>query len=229
MFNWNEIDTVLLDMDGTLLDLRFDNQFWLEHVPSAIARLQKISLVQAKEKMASQYHAVKGTLNWYCLDYWTEQTELDIRQLKIDNAAGIALRCDVVPFLEALQLRNIQRVLLTNAHPDSLALKIAHTGLDKHLDYIYSTHEFGHCKESIKLWHGLLAHHPFDPQRTLFIDDNEELLLIARQFGIRYVVGIENPDSGLPHKSFNNCPAINDYALLSKGLDVKKKTNQING
>jgi HAD superfamily hydrolase (TIGR01509 family) len=223
MFNWNDIDTVLLDMDGTLLDLRFDNQFWLEHVPSAIADLQKISLAQAKQKMATQYNAVKGTLDWYCLDYWSEQTELDIRQLKVDNAASIAMRSDVIPFLALLQQRNIQRILLTNAHPDSLALKIERTGLDQHLDHIYSTHEFGYCKESLKLWHGLLARHPFDPERTLFIDDNEELLLIARKFGIRYVVGIENPDSGIAHKNFDYCPAINDYALLTKGLVVTKK------
>ena len=31
--DWRAIDTVLLDMDGTLLDLRFDNYFWLELVP----------------------------------------------------------------------------------------------------------------------------------------------------------------------------------------------------
>jgi len=221
MLNWNDIDTVLLDMDGTLLDLKFDNQFWLEHVPSAIARLQKIPLDQAKEEMASQYDAVKGTLNWYCLDYWSEQTQLDIRQLKVDNAAGIAIRGDAIPFLEALEQRNIQRILLTNAHPDSLALKMRQTGLDQHLDYIYSTHQFGHCKESLQLWHELLSHHPFDPRRTLFIDDNEELLLIARQFGIRYVVGIENPDSGNMHKNFDYCPAINDYALLTAGLSIK--------
>ena len=27
MLAWDEIDTVLLDMDGTLLDLHFDNHF----------------------------------------------------------------------------------------------------------------------------------------------------------------------------------------------------------
>ncbi len=222
MFNWNNIDTVLLDMDGTLLDLRFDNLFWLHHVPSEIARQQKISVQQAKQKMASQYDAVKGSLDWYCIDYWTKQTKLDIRQLKVDNAETIAMRADAIPFLQALKQRNIQRVLLTNAHPDSLAIKIHRTGLDQHLDHIYSTHEFGHCKESPKLWQALLAHHPFDPKRTLFIDDNEELLLIAQQFGIRYVLGIENPDSGLVHQNFDHCPAIHDYDVLTKELAVTK-------
>ena len=34
---WPEIHTVLLDMDGTLLDLRFDNHFWRELVPERYA------------------------------------------------------------------------------------------------------------------------------------------------------------------------------------------------
>jgi 5'-nucleotidase len=35
--DWNNIDTVLLDMDGTLLDLAFDSQFWLQDVPQALS------------------------------------------------------------------------------------------------------------------------------------------------------------------------------------------------
>ena len=30
---WQEVDTVLLDMDGTRLDLAFDNYFWQTLVP----------------------------------------------------------------------------------------------------------------------------------------------------------------------------------------------------
>lgn len=30
---WQEVDTVLLDMDGTLTDLAFDNYFWQTLVP----------------------------------------------------------------------------------------------------------------------------------------------------------------------------------------------------
>jgi HAD superfamily hydrolase (TIGR01509 family) len=218
MFNWDNIDTVLLDMDGTLLDLRFDNQFWSHSVPHEIARQKQISVAQAKLEMALQYDAVKGTLNWYCIDYWSEQTQLDIRQLKADYAHDIVMRSDTVPFLQALKKCNIQRVLLTNAHPDSLAIKIAQTGLDQHLDHIYSTHTFGHCKESVKLWQALHTHHPFDPERTLFIDDNEQLLLVAQQFGIRYLLGIENPDSSVPAQVFKHCPAINDYDRLTETL-----------
>ena len=221
MFDWNEIDTVLLDMDGTLLDLKFDNQFWLHHLPVEIAHQQDIPLEQAKRQMQAKCEAVKGTLDWYCIDYWSKETDLDIRQLKVDNADSIAMRSDVPPFLHALKQRNIQRILLTNAHPESLAIKIDKTGLDKHLDHMYSTHEFGHCKESLKLWQALLEQHPFDPQRTLFIDDNEALLLVAREFGIRHVLGIQNPDSELESQYFTDCLAIDNYNVLTEELSRK--------
>jgi len=35
--NWSEIDTILLDMDGTLLDLNFDLHFWMEYLPLVLA------------------------------------------------------------------------------------------------------------------------------------------------------------------------------------------------
>ena len=219
MFNWDDIDTVLLDMDGTLLDLHFDNQFWLHHVPNALAIQQNISFNQAQQAFFKECNLVKGTLNWYCTDYWTKQINIDIQQLNIDHADSVTMRQDVAVFLSALQKQNIQRVLLTNAHPSSLTIKLAKTGLNTLLDHIYSTHEFGYCKESLSLWHAFIKHHPFDPKRTLFIDDNEELLLVAKKFGIRYVLGIENPDSQSQHKEFKHCPSIHDYAVLSKKLN----------
>ena len=36
--DWSRIDHVLLDLDGTLLDLDFDNHFWQTLVPACGAR-----------------------------------------------------------------------------------------------------------------------------------------------------------------------------------------------
>ncbi|NLD01354.1 MAG: haloacid dehalogenase, partial [Gammaproteobacteria bacterium] len=44
---WAHIDTVLLDMDGTLLDLHFDNFFWLKYLPQCYAEKNNLSLAQA--------------------------------------------------------------------------------------------------------------------------------------------------------------------------------------
>jgi putative hydrolase of the HAD superfamily len=41
------IDTVLLDMDGTILDLKFDSHFWRELVPTKYAAANALTVVDA--------------------------------------------------------------------------------------------------------------------------------------------------------------------------------------
>ncbi|MEG2436425.1 MAG: hypothetical protein RSB47_08860, partial [Ruthenibacterium sp.] len=61
-FNWQEIETVLLDMDGTLLDLEFDSYFWLNLVPQTLSERRGITLDEVKAELASRHvidHKVK--------------------------------------------------------------------------------------------------------------------------------------------------------------------------
>ena len=82
MVNWNEIDTVLLDMDGTLLDLHFDNHFWLEHLPRRYAEIHGEDHAEARHRMIERFRQEQGTLNWYCVDYWSRELRLDVGALK---------------------------------------------------------------------------------------------------------------------------------------------------
>lgn len=216
MFDWQKIDTVLLDMDGTLLDLHYDNYFWLKHLPACYAKSQSISVQQAESKLYEHYQSVAGSLNWYCLDHWSQVTQLDVRALKSSPQlrARIAWRADSQDFLAKLSQLGIQRVLLTNCHPDGLDLKIEHTAINDHLDQMYSTHQFGHPKESPQLWKALQESHPFDPSRCLFIDDNEHLLDVATNFGIAYTLGIKTPDSQNQSKDFERHHAVDLYSEL---------------
>jgi len=214
MLNWSEIDTVLLDMDGTLLDLRYDNHFWNEQLHYHYAKQHGLPVEQAQQRLVAHFREVAGTLNWYCLDYWESTLGLPIRQLKAQTTELIQLRPDTQDFLTQLQAAGKEVALLTNAHPDALALKNQHTPLAQLCPKQFSTHEFGYCKEFQELWQRLQQAFPFNPERTLFIDDGEHILDSARQFGIRYTVGITNPDSGLPVKQFNHHPAISSFQQL---------------
>ena len=82
MIDWNSIDTVLLDMDGTLLDLYFDNYFWTEHLPRIYADKHQISEESSAEHLQRQFQQDEGTLAWYSIDHWSEQLGLDIPALK---------------------------------------------------------------------------------------------------------------------------------------------------
>jgi len=82
MIAWNNLDTLLLDLDGTLLDLHYDNHFWLEHVPRRYAEAHALPAAEAKAEVLGRYQRAEGTLDWYCVDYWSRELRLDIPQLK---------------------------------------------------------------------------------------------------------------------------------------------------
>ncbi|MBP4031463.1 GMP/IMP nucleotidase [Aeromonas caviae] len=211
---WHQIDTVLLDMDGTLIDLHFDRHLWQTLVPVRYAERLGLPLAEAKAQIDTHYHAVNGTLDWYCVDYWTRTLGLDIRALKQEILEKIQWRPNVIPFLAALKAAGKQVVLFTNAHPASLSVKDARLGLAQHLDLMVSTHELGWSKESQHCWQALAERLAFDPARTLFVDDSERILAASAEFGIAHQLGIRHPDSQMPPLTFQHFPALDDYADL---------------
>ncbi len=192
---WQDIETVLLDMDGTLLDLHFDNHFWLSHVPACYAEKHALSQEQAFERLMERYTEVRGRLDWYCVDFWTRELSLDIEQLKHDMAEKISIRPDVVELLSWLNNNDKRVVLVTNAHPASLNLKMAKTNLHVHFDKIINAHDIGLAKENDGFWGKLQTVEPYDKERTMLIDDNLEVLDSAHEYGIQYCLGIQQPDS----------------------------------
>ncbi|MCU5771865.1 GMP/IMP nucleotidase [Erwiniaceae bacterium BAC15a-03b] len=216
--NWSEIDTVLLDMDGTLLDLAFDSHFWLQHVPLTLSVKRGISIDAASQMISEKYQAVQHTLNWYCLDYWSRELDLDIRAMTWELRERAAMREDTLPFLQALRSSGKRTILLTNAHPWNLEVKLAQTGLDQHLDLHLSTHIFGYPKEDQRLWQAVQQHTGFANARTLFIDDNEAILDAAKRWGIGYCLGVSNPDSTRPDISFARHPTVSDYRSLVSAI-----------
>lgn len=215
---WHDVDTVLLDMDGTLLDLAFDSHFWQKSVPRALSVKRQISLADAHQLIDREYHSVRQTLDWYCLDYWSERLQLDIYAMLDQHGHRAALRDDTLPFLQALKAAGKQRILLTNAHPHNLAVKLKHTGLASHLDLLLSAHTFGYPKEDQRLWQAVADRTGFDARRTLFIDDSETILDAAKTFGVRYCVGINNPDSDRDTQFFERHPGIADYHCFISAL-----------
>ncbi|TLU64689.1 GMP/IMP nucleotidase [Thalassotalea litorea] len=211
MFDWAKIDTVLLDMDGTLLDLHFDNHFWREHLPLRYAQHHEISKKDAHNFLMAGYEDVAGTIDWYCLDYWAEKTKLPIVELKKEVQHLIQMRDDAHDFLVALKKANKKVILVTNAHPAALQLKIERTGLDTYFDQLISTHQFGVTKESQLLWQRLQQHLQFDISTTLFVDDSLPILQSAQTFGIANLLAIANPDSKLPSNDISEFISIEHY------------------
>lgn len=195
MIDWSAIDTVLLDMDGTLLDLYFDNYFWLHHLPQKYAESRHLSLDAAKTELFDQFSQHRGTLNWYCLDFWREQTGLDIVALKREVSEHIGPRPNALTFLEKVKASGRHAVLVTNAHRSSLELKLQRVPLDQYLDVLISSHDLGLPKEDPLFWSRLEEVLHYDRARTLLIDDNLAVLRSARNAGIRFTLGVLQPDA----------------------------------
>lgn len=214
MIPWNDINTVLLDMDGTLLDLHFDNYFWLHHLPQRYAEAHGVAEEEAKSTLHAHYQAHNGTLNWYCLKFWGESLQLNIRELKEEVKHLIQIRPFVIEFLERLQQAQKRLVLITNAHPESLDLKLDVTHIDQWLDMVISSHQLQYPKEEQAFWHELQQREHFDPQHTLFIDDSQRILQSAQDYGIRHVLGIRHPDSKLEPSDLGPFLAIDHFDEL---------------
>lgn len=210
MINWQEIDTVLLDMDGTLLDLHFDNYFWLKHLPQRYAEIHNVDQETARAQLMAQIEARQGTLQWYCLEHWSRSLCVDIRGLKQEIQHKIQIRPHVETFLTRLAEHGKRRLLITNAHPQSLSLKLERTAIDRWLDGIISSHELNEPKEAQAFWHNLQARESFDPDRTLFIDDTPRVLQSAKDYGIRHLLCIHQPDSQV-ERSIEDYPSIHHF------------------
>ncbi len=190
-----ECNTLMLDMDGTVLDLAFDNYVWKELIPSEFAKLHGMTQEAARTELFGHYRSMQGKLDWYCLDHWSERLGLDILSIH----RGVTHRIGFLPgarqFLETVSQKDLRLLLVTNSHPDTLALKTEVTGVADFFDAIYSAHEVGHAKEDQAFWHALKEAEGFDPQRTLFVDDTITVLQSAATFGIGMLVRVTRPDT----------------------------------
>ena len=204
----------MLDMDGTLLDLAYDNYMWLEHIPAEYARQNSIAEAEAREMLAAKFRSLEGKLQWYCLDHWSEVLDLNVQELHRRENDRIVYLPGAREFLDAVLQHEIRLLLVTNSHLDTLAIKTEVTGIAGFFDAIYTSHELGHAKEDQPFWHALHEAENFDPAATLFIDDNPSVLESARTFGISMLLNVTRPDTRMPIRENRGFPTIESVASL---------------
>ena len=109
-------------------------------------------------------------------------------------------------------------VLITNAHRDSLSLKLEKIELAPWFDRLISSHDYGYPKEAAQFWYALRQDLAFDPSRTLFIDDSLPILRSARHFGVAHLLAVREPDSRRAPKDTEEFVAVDDYRELIASL-----------
>jgi putative hydrolase of the HAD superfamily len=222
--DWSAIDTVLLDMDGTLLDLGYDKLFWEESLPRRIAESRGVSIDEAHRLMRPIFESTAGTLDWYCIDYWSRALSLDVAALKRSTRHRIDWLPEARAFLARLHGSGRRTALVTDAHPEILAIKDAHLGICRRFDAVYSSHDFGVPKEDASFWPQLAAREGYDKSRTLFVDDNRAVLEAARSHGIRWLYAVRRPVRRGPVRALNGFPGVESVLELAEGLVARPRT-----
>lgn len=190
--------TLMLDMDGTLLDLAYDNYIWLHRVPQTYATLNNISFDAARNKLLSRLGEIRGKLDWYCLDHWSDYLGLDIVALHREENHRINYLPGASEFLRQVAERDIRVIMVTNSPLGTLQVKDEITSVTDHFDRIYTSHEFGYPKEDQAFWHALREEEGFNSETSLLVDDNHDVLTSAETYGLSQLVNITLPDTSEP-------------------------------
>lgn len=185
----------MLDMDGTVLDLAYDNYMWRQHVPEQFAVANGLEPEVARDALYAKFKAMHGRLEWYCLDHWSDDLGLDIAKLHRDENHRIGYLPGAEDFLRTVHEMDIRVVMVTNSHMDTLTIKDEVTGVTEHFDEIYTSHILGHAKETQQFWHVLADEEDFDPETTLLVDDTARVLRSAAEYGISMLLQVTHPDT----------------------------------
>lgn len=213
-FSWNNVDTVLLDMDGTLLDKYFDDYFWEHYLPEEYAKKYNIGPDEAKQQLLSRYKKEEQTLAWTDLDFWSKEFDLDIPALKEQVHHLIAVHPHVEDFLKFLRTKGKRIHLVTNAHYKTLDLKLRKTEIGKYFDSVICAFDIGLPKEDTAFWPKLEKFIGFEKETTMLVDDNEDVLISARNYGMGYIIFKARPSSREGIRSSDHFTAIADFDEL---------------
>ncbi|MSR14460.1 MAG: HAD family hydrolase [Gammaproteobacteria bacterium] len=214
MLSTESIHTVILDMDGTMLDLNFDDQVWNFRLPEKLAELRQQALSECRHIVATTLSGRRGSLEWYCLDHWSREFQISLHAVEEELSDFIAIRPGTIEFLQFAQGAGYRLVLATNAHPASLARKMERTKIDRYFHRVVSAHELGEPKEAPEFWRRFAALEPFELSNSLFVDDNEAVLTSARASGINHLFGVLTPNSRGAPRVFRDFDSVDSLAEL---------------
>ncbi len=184
-----DIDCMLVDMDGVILDNTYDNNFWQNQIPGVISKNKNISFEDAKRLAVQIFNYKKNTKDWYDVDYWSNMLNVDIEAEKRSSISfdRIQLYEGVTKTLNKLK-DNFRLILITNAHRKTLNIKLEKYNLSPYFENMICAHELHYVKENIQLWYMLKSRFKLDYTKTLLIEDTINNIKVGLSAGISQAV-----------------------------------------
>ena len=182
---FKDIECLLIDMDGVILDNAYDNDFWQNQIPEVIADSKGIAFDDAKRLAIQIFNYKKNTKDWYDVDYWSNMLNIDIEAEKRSEKSfsRISLYDGVIDTLNALK-NKINIILITNAHRKTLNIKLEKYNLTPYFDDMVCAHELHYVKEDIQLWCMLRSKYKLDYEKTVLVEDTINNINVGLSAGI---------------------------------------------
>jgi len=182
---FKDIECLLIDMDGVILDNAYDNDFWQNQIPEVIADSKGIGFDDAKRLAIQIFNYKKNTKDWYDVDYWSNMLDIDIEAQKRSEKSfsRISLYDGVIDTLNVLKNKT-KMILITNAHRKTLNIKLEKYNLTPYFDEMVCAHELHYVKEDIQLWYMLRSKYRLDYEKTLLVEDTINNINVGLSAGI---------------------------------------------
>ena len=182
---FKDIECLLIDMDGVILDNAYDNDFWQNQIPEVIADSKGIAFDDAKRLAIQIFNYKKNTKDWYDVDYWSNMLNIDIEAQKRSEKSfsRISLYDGVIDTLNVLKNKT-KMILITNAHRKTLNIKLEKYNLTPYFDEMVCAHELHYVKEDIQLWYMLRSKYRLDYEKTLLVEDTINNINVGLSAGI---------------------------------------------
>ncbi len=190
-----DIECLLIDMDGVILDNTYDNNFWQNQIPNVLSKKKNISFDDAKRLAIQIFNFKKNTKDWYDLDYWSNMLGIDIEAEKRsqESLGKIKLYDNVIDTLIELK-KNARLIMITNAHRKTLNIKLEKFNIKPCFHEMVCAHELNYVKEDLQLWYMLRTKYKLDFEKTVLVEDTINNIKVALSAGVSSAiyVGKEN-------------------------------------
>tara|TARA_B100000965_G_C19558296_1_gene743272 strand:+ start:293 stop:964 length:672 start_codon:yes stop_codon:yes gene_type:complete len=180
-----DIECLLIDMDGVILDNTYDNNFWQNQIPGVLSKKKNISFDDAKRLAIQIFNFKKNTKDWYDLDYWSNMLGIDIEAEKRseESLSKIKLYDNVTSTLAELK-KQTRLILITNAHRKTLNIKLEKFDIKPYFHEMICAHELYYVKEDLQLWYMLRSKYKLDYEKTILVEDTINNIRVALSAGV---------------------------------------------
>ena len=150
------IKIISFDLDGTLVDKRFDDEMWFKKVPKLYAAKHGIPFKQAYRECRAAYDSVGNyRIDWYRICYWLNRFGIPRSRKKIMHEMRHLAKpyADAAPVLRSLKRKGYAVVVVSNAAPCFLEFKLDAAGLRNLVAKCFSVSgHFGTVRKSKRVY-----------------------------------------------------------------------------